>query len=264
MQLSPNSVSHVLLFIIVMKHLDLPPTFDNFWSLTTLPPPKGQENPGGPRRDRYFFLQPPPGKSWDFYVGWRESKPKPETYGEGFESDLINYITLFCDLLTDSVAESEIMLARIANKARAKKGTLPPSIERELKRAATASKGKTKELAKTPTPSPATAIATDQPTSPIEVGDHTPDTQVEVVEVSEDRGLKRKRGKEKEKASIAKPTESRSKSGSDPSSRAGRQGRLEAKLAAATAAKSHQCPFSFLCHANSLFLHKHVFLPCFL
>lgn len=69
----------------------------------------------------------------------------------------------------------------------------PPSVDRELKRAAAAAKGKSKERAPTPTPSPATATASDQP-SPIEVRDRTPDEQVEVVEISEDQGLKKEDG----------------------------------------------------------------------
>ncbi|KAL2242658.1 UNVERIFIED_CONTAM: hypothetical protein Sindi_0383800 [Sesamum indicum] len=194
MQLSPNSISHILMFIIVMKHLDLPPSFDNFWSLYNITASKRSGETGwfylttrkdcrylddlrsnvGPWRDRYFFLRPPPGQSWNFYLSWRESKPKPKTFGEGFESGLINYITLFwylpkvllqekvlklaalspAPIPVKSSLESEIMLARIANKARAKKGTLPPSVDRKLKRAAAAAKGKSRERAPTPAPTP--------------------------------------------------------------------------------------------------------------
>ncbi|KAL2226665.1 UNVERIFIED_CONTAM: hypothetical protein Sindi_2025200 [Sesamum indicum] len=275
-ELSPNSISHILLFIIVMKRLDCPPPLiiSGHCTISLLFQKIGRNWVVLPNLT-YFFLRSPPGKSWDFYLGWRESKPKPETYGEGFESDLVNYITLFwylpkvllqekvlklaglspapipvkgslgdfgspiplflsflSDPLIDFFAESEIMLAKIANKARAKQGTLPPSIDRELKRAATAAKGISKECAPTPTPSPATATVSDQLTFPIEVRDHTHDEQVEVVEISEDHGLKRKRGKEKA-TFVAEPTESRS----DPSSRAARQDRLEAKLAADRAAE---------------------------
>ncbi|KAL2237214.1 UNVERIFIED_CONTAM: hypothetical protein Sindi_0913100 [Sesamum indicum] len=293
MQLSPNSISHILLFIIVMKHLDLPSSFDNFWSLYNITASKRSGETGwfylttckdcrflddlrynvGPWRDRYFFIRPPPGQPWDFYLGWRESKPTPETFGERFESDLINYITLFWYLpkvllqekvlklaglsptpipvkssLGDFInlicflflfkrpltnfflAESEIMLARIANKTRAKKGTLPPSVDRELKRAAAAAKGKSKERAPTPTPSSTDATASEQPSILVEARDQTPDEQVEVVEISEDPGLKWKRAREAAipAAETVEPTESKS----DPSSKSTRQGRLEAKLAA--------------------------------
>ncbi|KAL2237389.1 UNVERIFIED_CONTAM: hypothetical protein Sindi_0930600 [Sesamum indicum] len=169
MQLSPNSISHILMFIIVMKHLDLPPSFDNFWSLYNITASKRSGETGwfyltarkdcrflddlrsnvGPWRDRYFFLRPPPGQSWDFNLGWSESKPKPVTFGEGFESDLINYITLFwylpkvllqekvlklaglslAPIPVKSSLESEIMLARLANKTRAKKGTVTPFVD---------------------------------------------------------------------------------------------------------------------------------------
>ncbi|KAL2227295.1 UNVERIFIED_CONTAM: hypothetical protein Sindi_2088200 [Sesamum indicum] len=234
MQLSPNSISHILMFIIVMKHLDLPSSFDNFWSLYNITASKRSGETGwfylttrkdcrflydlrsnvGPWRDRYFFIRPPPGESWDFYLDWRESKPKPETFGEGFESDLINYITLFwylskvllqekvlklaglspAPIPIKSSLESEIMLARITNKTRAKKGMLSPSVDRELKSAAAAAKGKSRERARTPTPSPSAATASEQPSTPTEIRDPIPDEQVEVVEISEDRGLKRKRG----------------------------------------------------------------------
>ncbi|KAL2237752.1 UNVERIFIED_CONTAM: hypothetical protein Sindi_0966900 [Sesamum indicum] len=122
------------------------------------------------------------------------------------------------------------MLARIANKTRAKKGTLSPSVDRELKRASAAAKGKSKEWAPTPTPSSTDATASEQPSTPIEARDRIPDEQVEVVEISEDRGLRRKRGREAviPKAETVESTESRS----DPSSRSAKQGRLEAKLAA--------------------------------
>ncbi|KAL2252785.1 UNVERIFIED_CONTAM: hypothetical protein Sindi_0073200 [Sesamum indicum] len=270
MQLSPNSISHILMFIIVMKHLDLPPSFDNFWSSYNISASKRSgktrwfylttrkdchfldnlRSNVSPLRDRYFIIRPPPRQTWDFYLGWRESKPKPETFGEGFERYLINYITLFwylpkvllpekvlklaglspAPIPVKSSLESKIMLARIANKTRAKKGTLPPSVDRELKRAAAAAKAKSKERAPTPTPSSTDATTSEQPSTSVEARDHTPDEQVEVVEISEDWGLKRKRGREAAipEAETVEPTESRS----DPSSRSTRQGKLEAKLAA--------------------------------
>ncbi|KAL2252540.1 UNVERIFIED_CONTAM: hypothetical protein Sindi_0048700 [Sesamum indicum] len=159
MQLSPNSVSHILLFLIVMKYLDLLESFDNFWSLYSFTTSKRSGESGsfyvtahkdcrylddlksnvGPWRERYIFIRPPPRQSWDFRLDWRISKPEPETYGEGFESDLINYITLFWylpkRLLTEKVLKlaglslapiptkgslvSKVMLFRIANKVKA-------------------------------------------------------------------------------------------------------------------------------------------------
>ncbi|KAL2246133.1 UNVERIFIED_CONTAM: hypothetical protein Sindi_2881500 [Sesamum indicum] len=79
-------------------------------------------------------------------------------------------------------------------------------------------------------PPPSAATAFEQPSTPTEIWDPIPREQVEVVEISEDHGLKRKRGKRAiPKAETAtEPTESRS----DPSSRSTIQGRLEAKLAA--------------------------------
>ncbi|KAL2230584.1 UNVERIFIED_CONTAM: hypothetical protein Sindi_1652800 [Sesamum indicum] len=274
MQLSPNSISHIHLFIIVMKHLDLPPTFDNFWSLYNIIASKMSGETGwfylttrkdcrylddlksnvGPWRERYFFIRLPPSQSWNFGLICRESKPKPKTYGEGFESDLINYITLFWylpkALLQEKVLkltglspalipikgtlESEIMLARIANKARALKGTLPPLVDRELARATAAAKEKSKDGARSSAPPSATPTASDVPApSPIQIDDPSPDTQVEVVEVSDERGTKTKRGKGKGKgkARTPEPTESKSKSGSEQSLKSGRQKRLEARMA---------------------------------
>ncbi|KAL2240235.1 UNVERIFIED_CONTAM: hypothetical protein Sindi_0664700 [Sesamum indicum] len=234
MQFSPNSISHILMFLIVMKYLDLSSSFDNFWSLYNITASKRSGETGwyylttrkdcrflddlrsnvGPWRDRYFFLRPPPGQSWDYYLGWRETKPTPETFGEGFESDLINYIILFwylpkvllqekvlklaglspAPIPVKSSLEAEVMLARLANKTRAKKGTLPPSVDRELKEAAAAAKGKSKARIATPTPSP-NATASEQQSTPTTTRDRTPDEQVEVVEISEERSLKRKGGK---------------------------------------------------------------------
>ncbi|KAL2232445.1 UNVERIFIED_CONTAM: hypothetical protein Sindi_1424500, partial [Sesamum indicum] len=270
MQLSPNSISHILMFLIVMKYLDLPSSFDNFWSLYNITASKRSGETGwyyltarkdcrflddlrsnvGSWCDRYFFIRPPPRQSWDFYLGWRESKPTPETFGEGFESDLINYITLFwylpkvllqekvlklaglspAPIPVKSSLEVEIMFARLANKTRAKKGTLPPSVDRELKQTTIAAKGKSKVRVATPTPSP--NVAASEQSTPTTTRDHTPDKQVEVevVEISEDRGLKRKRAKE---AAIPEAESTHfTESQSDPSSRSAKQGRLEAKLAA--------------------------------
>ncbi|KAL2250222.1 UNVERIFIED_CONTAM: hypothetical protein Sindi_2495900 [Sesamum indicum] len=250
MQLSPNSISHILMFIIVMEHLDLPRSFDNFWSLYYITASKRSGETGwfyltarkdyrflddmrsnvGPWRDRYFFIRPPPGQSWDFYLGWLLLQEK-----------VLKLAGLSpAPILVKSTLGSEIMMARIANKTRAKKGTLPPSVDRELKRAAAATKEKSKERVPTPTPSSTDATASEQPSTPLKARDQIPDEQVEVVEISEDRELKRRRGK---RTAIPKavtigeqtiePTESRS----DPSSRSTKQGRPEAKLAADWVAK---------------------------
>ncbi|KAL2249893.1 UNVERIFIED_CONTAM: hypothetical protein Sindi_2463000 [Sesamum indicum] len=207
MQLSPNSISHILLFSIVMKYLDLPPTFDNFWSFYNITASKRSGETGwfylttrkdfrylddlksnvGLWRDRFFFIRPPPSHSWNFCLDWRETKPKPKIYGEGLDSDLINYTTLFWYLpkvlLQEKVLklaglfpapipvkgslESTIMLARIANKSRAKNGTLPPSVDRELARYAALQKGKGKEN-ETTVPSYAIPDAPERPSAPTE------------------------------------------------------------------------------------------------
>ncbi|KAL2237444.1 UNVERIFIED_CONTAM: hypothetical protein Sindi_0936100 [Sesamum indicum] len=108
------------------------------------------------------------------------------------------------------------MLARIANKARARKGTLPPSVDRELARAAAATTKEKSKVAGSFAPPSATPTTSEQALpSHIEIEDPSRDVQVEVVEVSDERGTKRRRkDKDKEWARTPEPTENKSKSGS--------------------------------------------------
>ncbi|KAL0400153.1 UNVERIFIED_CONTAM: hypothetical protein Sradi_2358600 [Sesamum radiatum] len=194
MQLSPNSISHILLFIIVILHNDLEPNFENFWSLYSFTNSKRLGDPGwfylstckdcrylgdlksnvGLWGERFIFIRPPPEKEWSFRLSWRITKPNPKLYGGGLEGAIINHITLYWykpkqlvvekvlklaglssaplrvrgslgDLLiftpfifkyvrhlTQSFAGREVMNARIANKVRAKKGTLPEHVLLDL------------------------------------------------------------------------------------------------------------------------------------
>ncbi|KAL2235381.1 UNVERIFIED_CONTAM: putative glutathione peroxidase 8 [Sesamum indicum] len=142
---------------------------------------------------------------------WRVTKPESETFGEGLERDLINYITLYWYQpkyllvekvlklvglsLTPLLARSVIMPARIANKIRAKKGTLAPSVFQELAQA------------RPPTPDNqgrqwSTHNIQAAP-SLIEVPkEQSPDTQVEIVDAlaSPSNNKKRKRAKGKSKS----------------------------------------------------------------
>ncbi|KAL2246279.1 UNVERIFIED_CONTAM: hypothetical protein Sindi_2896100 [Sesamum indicum] len=195
MQLSPNSISHILMFIIVMKHLDLPRSFDNFWSLYYITASKRSGETG------WFYLTAR--KDCRFLDDLRSNvvQTTPETFGEGFKSDLINYITLFWYLPKVLLQEKVLKLAGLSPAPILVKSTL----------------------------------ASKQPSTPLEARDQIPDEQVEVVEISEDRGLKRRRGKRTaipKAVTTGEQTIELTESRSDPSSRSTKQGRPEAKLAA--------------------------------
>ncbi|KAL2224138.1 UNVERIFIED_CONTAM: hypothetical protein Sindi_2943500 [Sesamum indicum] len=79
MQLSPNSITHIILFVVIMQFLGLEPSFDNFWSLYSFTTSKRSGSRGffylsakpecgylsalksnvGVWLDRYIFLRPP-------------------------------------------------------------------------------------------------------------------------------------------------------------------------------------------------------------
>ncbi|KAL2226897.1 UNVERIFIED_CONTAM: hypothetical protein Sindi_2048400 [Sesamum indicum] len=113
MQLSPNSISHIVLFVIIMRAFDLDPSFDNFWSIYSFTTSTRSANRGffyltfrrqcryleplksntGPWKDRFIFVRPPPGQRWPFTLKWSVEKPEPVTEGEGLDGDLINSLT---------------------------------------------------------------------------------------------------------------------------------------------------------------------------
>ncbi|KAL2232619.1 UNVERIFIED_CONTAM: hypothetical protein Sindi_1441900 [Sesamum indicum] len=54
MQLSPNSITHIILFVVIMQFLGLEPTFDNFWSLYSFTTSKRSGSRG------FFYLSAKP------------------------------------------------------------------------------------------------------------------------------------------------------------------------------------------------------------
>ncbi|KAL2235797.1 UNVERIFIED_CONTAM: hypothetical protein Sindi_1311900 [Sesamum indicum] len=73
MQLAPNSIHYILVFIIVMNHLGLAPNFDNFWSLHQFMTSKRSG-------DSISLLNR---TAWPFPCEWRTSKPEPKACGGG-------------------------------------------------------------------------------------------------------------------------------------------------------------------------------------
>ncbi|KAL2250248.1 UNVERIFIED_CONTAM: hypothetical protein Sindi_2498500 [Sesamum indicum] len=98
MQLSPNSITHIILFVVIMQFLGLEPSFDNFWSLYSFTTSKRSGSRGffylsakpecgylsalksnvGVWLDRYIFIRPPRGV-WPFKNEWTKYKPLPKT-----------------------------------------------------------------------------------------------------------------------------------------------------------------------------------------
>ncbi|KAL0453508.1 UNVERIFIED_CONTAM: hypothetical protein Slati_1328900 [Sesamum latifolium] len=294
MQLSPNSISHIQLFIIVMLHNDLEPNFENFWSLYSFTNSKRSQDRGwfylstrkdyrylddlksnvGPWRERFIFIRPPPGKEWSFRLSWRITKSEPKLYGGGLEGDLINYITLYWykpkQLLVEEVlrlaglssaplrvwgslgdflilnlqfvlkyilhlmysfAGKKVMNAHIANKVRARKGTLPENVLLELENATGDSSTPSD---RTPPPATSTPVvaALEGPSGEnlLEVSETLPQQvgALEAVQGEPSRPSKKRKHKSKSRSK----SRSKSKSRSSRSSKFGKQRRLEARLAA--------------------------------
>ncbi|KAL2233011.1 UNVERIFIED_CONTAM: hypothetical protein Sindi_1481100 [Sesamum indicum] len=156
MQLAPNSICHILSFIIIMEYFELEPDFDSFWSLYKFTTSKRSGDQGffyltakpncsfvtklksnvGSWKDKFFFLRPPPNQVWPFPCDWRTTKPEPKIHGVGLDDDLIITITQYQYqaklILTEhtlKLADSVVMDARIARMVRAKraKRAVPPS-----------------------------------------------------------------------------------------------------------------------------------------
>ncbi|KAL2246027.1 UNVERIFIED_CONTAM: hypothetical protein Sindi_2870900 [Sesamum indicum] len=114
MQLSPNSITHIILFVVIMQFLGLEPSFDNFWSLYSFTTSKRSGSRGffylsakpecgylsalksnvGVWLDRYIFIRPPRGV-WPFKNEWTKYKPLPKTSGGGLEGDQIKSLTSY-------------------------------------------------------------------------------------------------------------------------------------------------------------------------
>ncbi|KAL2224704.1 UNVERIFIED_CONTAM: hypothetical protein Sindi_2969700 [Sesamum indicum] len=114
MQLSPNSISHIVLFVVIMQYLGIEPSFDNFWSLYSFTTSKRSGDRGffylsakpdcgylstlklnvGVWLDRFIFIRPPRGV-WPLKNEWTKYKPVPKTSGGGLEGDQINSLTAY-------------------------------------------------------------------------------------------------------------------------------------------------------------------------
>ncbi|KAL2247790.1 UNVERIFIED_CONTAM: hypothetical protein Sindi_2631300 [Sesamum indicum] len=114
MQLSPNSGTHIVLFVVMMQFLGLEPSFDNFWSLYSFTTSKRSGSRGffylsakpdcgylsalksnvGAWLDRYIFVRPPRGVL-PFRNEWTKYKPAPKISGGGLEGDQIRSLTFY-------------------------------------------------------------------------------------------------------------------------------------------------------------------------
>ncbi|KAL2247139.1 UNVERIFIED_CONTAM: hypothetical protein Sindi_2566200 [Sesamum indicum] len=114
MQLSPNSITHIILFVVIMQFVGFEPNFDNFWSLYTFTTSKRSGSRGffylsakpecgylsalksnvGVWLDRYIFIRSPRGV-WPFKNEWTKYKPLPKTSGGGLEGDQIKSLTSY-------------------------------------------------------------------------------------------------------------------------------------------------------------------------
>ncbi|KAL2228284.1 UNVERIFIED_CONTAM: hypothetical protein Sindi_1808100 [Sesamum indicum] len=114
MQLSPNSITHIILFVVMMRYVGLDPSFDNFWSLYSFTTSKRSGSRGffylsakpdcgylsalksnvGAWLDRYIFIRSPSGV-WPFKNEWTKYKPLPKICGGGLEGDQIRSLTFY-------------------------------------------------------------------------------------------------------------------------------------------------------------------------
>ncbi|KAL2248188.1 UNVERIFIED_CONTAM: hypothetical protein Sindi_2671100 [Sesamum indicum] len=128
MQLSPNSITHIVLFVVMMRFVGLDPSFDNFWSLYSFTTSKRSGSRGffylsakpdcgylsalksnvGAWLDRYIFIRSPSGV-WPFKNEWTKYKPLPKISGGGLEGDQIRSLTSYKydpkKLLTEKVLQ---------------------------------------------------------------------------------------------------------------------------------------------------------------
>ncbi|KAL2241124.1 UNVERIFIED_CONTAM: hypothetical protein Sindi_0753600 [Sesamum indicum] len=115
MQLSPNSIRHIILFVIVMRVHRFEPSFENFWSLYNFTTSARSGDAGffyltsrkecrflyplasnvGPWKTKFIFVKTPPGCEWPFSLDWKVDKPTPVIEGEGLDGDQISSITTY-------------------------------------------------------------------------------------------------------------------------------------------------------------------------
>ncbi|KAL2252585.1 UNVERIFIED_CONTAM: hypothetical protein Sindi_0053200 [Sesamum indicum] len=115
MQLSPNSIRHIIIFVILMRIYRYEPSFDNFWSLYSFTTSARSADNGfyylsarkecrylapltsnvGPWKKRFIFVHPPPGRGWPFSCEWVLEKPRPVVEGGGLEGDQIRSLSSY-------------------------------------------------------------------------------------------------------------------------------------------------------------------------
>ncbi|KAL2237671.1 UNVERIFIED_CONTAM: hypothetical protein Sindi_0958800 [Sesamum indicum] len=115
MQLSPNSIRHIILFVIVMRVHRFEPSFENFWSLYSFTTSARSGDAGffyltsrkecrfldplasnvGPWKTKFIFVKTPIGRQWPFSLDWKVDKPTPLIEGEGLDGDQISSITTY-------------------------------------------------------------------------------------------------------------------------------------------------------------------------
>ncbi|KAL2241159.1 UNVERIFIED_CONTAM: hypothetical protein Sindi_0757100 [Sesamum indicum] len=144
MQLSPNSIRHIILFIIIMRVHRFEPNFENFWSLYSFTTSVRSGDNGffyltsrkecrfldpltsnvGPWKSNFIFVRPPPGREWPFSLDWKVDKPTPLTEGEGLDGDQISSITTYRYNPKKILVEEILWLAHLTPAPLQVEGTL--------------------------------------------------------------------------------------------------------------------------------------------
>ncbi|KAL2253427.1 UNVERIFIED_CONTAM: hypothetical protein Sindi_0137400 [Sesamum indicum] len=115
MQLSPNSIRHIIIFVIVMRVHRFEPSFENFGSLYSFTTSARSGDAGffyltsrkecrfldplasnvGPWKTKFIFVKTPTGREWPFSLDWKVDTPTPVIEGEGLDGDQISSITTY-------------------------------------------------------------------------------------------------------------------------------------------------------------------------
>lgn len=100
-QLVPNSIRHILSFVIVTKYFDIEPSFANFWKLYSITSSKRSGEQGwfyltprprckfltdlpsnvGPWKENFLFIREPRTQPWRLSRQWKHGKPEPQDIG---------------------------------------------------------------------------------------------------------------------------------------------------------------------------------------
>ncbi|KAL2248227.1 UNVERIFIED_CONTAM: hypothetical protein Sindi_2675000 [Sesamum indicum] len=88
MQLLPNSIRHIIIFIIIMRVQRYEPSFDNFWSLYSF-------TTSARSADNGFFYLSARKEWWPFCCEWVLEKPRPVVEGGRLEGDQIRSLSSY-------------------------------------------------------------------------------------------------------------------------------------------------------------------------